>query len=89
MNEKAIRHNGRYGAVILPSQLNPPTEPRRCATNSCGWGERRGKGTAHVTTPKRDIFILGFRLDQMYTNEKARDEERNGMATKCETACIY
>lgn len=32
----------------------------------------------HVITPKRLILIDGFRRDHIYTNEKAREEERNG-----------
>jgi hypothetical protein len=30
-------------------------------------------------TPNKDILILGFRLDQIYTNAKAREEAMNGI----------
>jgi len=33
-------------------------------------------------TPKRDILILGLRLDQIYTRAKARDEAINGISRK-------
>ena len=41
---------------------------------------------AHVTTPNKDIFILGFRLDQIYTRENASEEDKKGMVTKCDIA---
>jgi hypothetical protein len=34
----------------------------------------------YVMTPKRDILILGFRLDQIYTRAKAREEAINGIS---------
>jgi hypothetical protein len=36
----------------------------------------------YVMTPKRDILILGFRLDQIYTRAKAREEAMNGISRK-------
>jgi hypothetical protein len=36
----------------------------------------------YVMTPKRDILILGFRLDQIYTRAKAREEAINGISRK-------
>lgn len=37
-----------------------------------------------MITPKRDILIDGFRLDQIYTKAKASDDERKGMVNKGE-----
>jgi len=45
---------------------------------------RPGIGAADVMTPKSDILMDGFRLDQMYTKAKASDEARKGIVTKGE-----
>ena len=37
-----------------------------------------------MMTPKSDILTEGFRLDQMYTREKASGDERKGMVRKGE-----
>ena len=34
----------------------------------------------YVMTPKRDILILGFRLDQIYTRAKASEEAIKGIS---------
>jgi hypothetical protein len=36
----------------------------------------------YVITPKRDILILGLRLDQIYTSAKASEEAINGISRK-------
>jgi hypothetical protein len=36
----------------------------------------------YVMTPKRDILILGLRLDQIYTRAKASEEAMNGISKK-------
>jgi hypothetical protein len=36
----------------------------------------------YVMTPNNDILILGFRLDQIYTRAKAREEAINGISRK-------
>jgi hypothetical protein len=41
-------------------------------------------GKTNLMTPKRDIWIEGFRLDQMYTRAKASDEARKGIVTNGE-----
>lgn len=40
-----------------------------------------------MITPNSDILILGFRLDQMYTSAKAREEAMNGISKKGVMAC--
>jgi hypothetical protein len=40
-----------------------------------------------VITPNSDILIDGFRLDQIYTSEKAKEEERKGMVRNGEMTC--
>jgi hypothetical protein len=43
-----------------------------------------GKGT-HTMTPKRPIFTLGLRRDQMYTSENASEDARKGIVMKWAT----
>lgn len=39
-----------------------------------------------MTTPNRDILILGLRLDQIYVTAKASDEARNGIVKRGDIA---
>lgn len=72
--EKATKHSGRYGAVILTVAV---------VSNALAGVTVK---VAHVTTPKRDILTLGFLRDQMYTRAKASDDERNGIVMSGEMA---
>lgn len=47
------------------------------------------RGWTGFTSPNKLIRTLGFRLAQMYTNEKAREEESHGSVKSGDTSCLH